>query len=306
MKKFLILAFLIVLVFAGIGFWFYQNAKPVTTAPAYKSFLIVKGTSAGQIGANLEKQGFIRSALAFKLYVRATGLSQKIVAGEYTPSPHLSLFKITDILLRGPDEIWVTIPEGLRREEIARKFAASLNKDETFIHDFLTASKDKEGFLFPDTHLFPKEATAEKIVAKMLDTFDTRAGLAVTKENVILASLVERETRTAEERPIVAGILQNRIKIGMALQVDATIQFIKGNWQPITLREREIKSPYNTYLNRGLPPGPICNPGLSSLKAALDPAKTEYLYYLHDSNGVIHYAKTLEEHNRNINKYIGT
>jgi len=306
MKKISIFIFLVVLVLGLAGLWFYQNAKPVATTLNFKNFLIVRGTSAGQIGTNLQKEGLIKSAVAFKLYVRLTGLSQKILAGEYVLSSNLSLFRITDQLLQGPKEIWVTIPEGLRREEIARKFAASLNKDETFIQDFLTVSKDKEGFLFPETYLFPKEATAQKIVEKMLATFDTKAGLALTKENIILASLVERETKTAEERLIVAGILQNRIKIGMALRVDATIQFIKGNWQPIALDDRKIKSPYNTYLNRGLPPGPICNPGLSSLKAALDPSETEYLYYLHDSDGVIHYAKTLEEHNRNINKYIGT
>lgn len=306
MKKFLILVFLVVLVLVGTGFWFYQNAKPKTTTPAFKDFLIIKGSSASQIGAGLEKQGFIRNAAAFKLYVRTAGLSQKILAGEYTLSPHLSLFKITDHLLRGPSEIWVTVPEGLRREEVARKFAAALDKDGTFIQDFLVASGDKEGYLFPDTYLFPKEAPAEKIVAKMLDTFDIKAGAAMSRENVILASLVERETKTASERPIVAGILLKRIKIGMALQVDATIQFVKGNWQPITLGERKIKSPYNTYLNRGLPPGPICNPGLSSLGATSNPAETEYLYYLHDARGIIHYAKTLEEHNRNVNKYIGT
>jgi len=319
MKKLLLLILVVALVGALGGVWFYENSQPQAKGQNFRNFLIVKGASAGQVGTNLEKQGFIRSALAFKLYVQMAGFSQKILAGEYSLSPGFSLFQITDQLLRGPQEIWVTIPEGLRREEIARKFAATLGKDEVFIQEFLAASRDKEGFLFPETYLFPKEATAEKIVAKMLSTFDLKAGAAVTREEVILASLVERETKTAEERPIVAGILLKRIKIGMPLQVDATLQYAVANsklktqnlklenwWEPILAVERQIKSPYNTYLNKGLPPGPICNPGLSSIKAAENPTAADYLYYLHDSQGVIHYAKTLEEHDRNVAKYIGT
>lgn len=306
MKKFLIAVFLIVLVLGLGGVWFYQNARPVETTQTFRNFLIVKGTSAGQIGANLEKQGFIRSALAFKFYLKFTGASKKILAGEYTLSPSFSLFKIVDQLRRGPKEIWVTIPEGLRREEIARKFAAGLGRDETFIKDFLAAAKDKEGFLFPDTYLFPKDVTAEKVVAKMLATFDLKADPVVSETDIILASLVERETKTVEERPVVAGILAKRIKIGMPLQVDATIQYLKGNWEPISLADRQIKSAYNTYLNKGLPPGPICNPGLSSIKAAVNSAETNFLYYLHDAKGIIHYAKTLEEHNANVRKYLGS
>lgn len=166
MKKFLIAVFLVVLALGLGGVWFYQNTRPVETTRTDKSFLIVKGTSASQIGANLEKAGLIRSALVFKLYLKFTGAPKKILAGDYNLSPGFSLFELLRQLLKGPKEIWVTIPEGLRREEVARKFAVALGKDETFVQDFLKLTQNKEGFLFPETYLFPKEAEAGKIIRR--------------------------------------------------------------------------------------------------------------------------------------------
>jgi UPF0755 protein len=309
MKKILVVVFTLFLVLVGFGIWFYQNTKPVSTVPSYKNFLITKGSGASKIGTDLEKSGFIKSSFAFRVYIQISGLSKKSLAGEYSLSPSFSVFKIVDQFLHGPAEIWVTIPEGLRVEEIAVKYASVLGKDADFVSDFVASGKAKEGYLFPDTYLFPKEVTAKQIIDKMLLTFDKKVGLDITKQDVVLASLVERETKTAEERPIVAGILFNRIEIGMPLQVDATIQYIMGKkdkwWGTVLLDDRKLKSSFNTYTNRGLPPSPICNPGLSSIKAVLNPAETDFLYYLHDTKGIIHYAKTLEEHSANIGKYIG-
>jgi UPF0755 protein len=139
----------------------------------------------------------------------------------------------------------------------------------------------------------------------MTSTFESKTSeLELTRDQVILASLIERETITDEERPIVAGILNNRLDIGMALQVDATIQYAKGSWDPILPQDKALNSPYNTYKFPGLPPGPIANPGLTSLKAVANPEETDFFYYLHDSKGKIYYAKTLEEHNQNITKYL--
>lgn len=309
MKKLSFLIFILVaLFFIGGFYWFYRNLTPVSNDVSYQYFLITKGASASQIGSSLEKSGFIKSALAFRLFVKFSGNSKKILAGEYRLSPSFSLSEIVDQFLHGPEEIWVTIPEGLRIEEVADRFAGVLMKDAQFVEDFLAAGKGKEGFLFPDTYLFPKETTAEKIVEKMLATFDKKVDLKTKNEDIILASLVERETKTAEERLIVAGILLNRVKIGMPLQVDATVQYVVGTsqkwWPVLSQDDLKIKSPYNTYLNLGLPPTPICNPGLSSIKAVVYPAKTDFLYYLHDLNGAIHYAKTLEEHNQNIRQYL--
>lgn len=303
MKKLLFTLLFFVVLVGGAGAWFYQNSRPVARTEALKDFLIVKGSGASQIGNKLEKDGFIKSGLAFKVYSQVTGAAGKIQAGEYRLSYDMSLFEIVGQLLRGPQEIWVTIPEGLRKEEVAQRFAKALGKDEIFTRDFLAGAD--EGYLFPDTYLFPKTASASAIVGKLERTFDSKTSdLDLIHDQVILASLIEREAKTDEERPVIAGILLNRIEIGMALQVDATIQYAKGNWQPIATGDKNLNSPYNTYKYRGFPPGPIANPGLSSLEAAANPTETDYFYYLHDSKGKIYYAKTLAEHNENIRRHL--
>lgn len=305
MKKLFFVPLLSLLLGVGIVFWFYKNAKPLTISEEFKDFLIVKGSGAIQIGNKLEKEGLIRNSLAFKVYVQVTGAANKIQAGEYRLSSDMSLIEIVGQLRRGPVEIWVTIPEGYRHEEIADKFTSTLGKDENFKKEFLIASVEQEGYLFPDTYLFPKTASASAIVNKLTRTFDIKTSeMNLTRDQVILASLIEREAKSNEERPVIAGILLNRLNIGMALQVDATIQYAKGSWEPITVSDKNFNSPYNTYRFPGLPPGPISNPGLVSLEAAANPAKTDYLYYLHDSKGKVYYAKSLEGHNENIRNYL--
>lgn len=316
MKKLFLLPLIIILAAAVGAFWFYKSSLSVSNNKNFSYFVINKGSGASQIGKKLESAGLIKSALAFKLYLQFTGQSGKLMPGEFRLTPSYTLFQTVSTLFKGPVEIWVTIPEGLRREEIASKFAVSLDKDEAFTSEFLQISKGKEGYLFPDTYLFPKEASASAIVKRMEATFNSKTSEFTPKnsnltfsEAVTLASILERETKTDAERPIVAGILLNRIEIGMPLQVDASVQYAVGtskNWWPIlTLDDLAIKSAYNTYKNRGLPPAPIASPGLSSLEAAMNPEKSDYWYYIHDSKGIIHYAKTLSEHNANIAKYLG-
>lgn len=322
MKKLIFLPLFLILATALSVVWFYQNIKPPSDNKEYKDFLITKGSSASQIGAKLESAGFIKSALAFKIYIQFSGKASRMQTGEFRLSPSFSLFQTVEQLMRGPTEIWVTIPEGLRREEIAQRFAKGLDKNSLFVSDFLEASVGSEGKLFPDTYLFAKDASASSIINKMTKTFSSKTNGLVSSgglgfdETLILASIIERETKTDDERPMVAGILLNRLNIGMALQVDATVQYAiatsrnKGQitaaswWTPLTREDLAINSPYNTYKFPGLPPGPISNPGLSSLLAAFSPEKNEYFYYIHDKNGQIHYAKTLDEQNANISKYL--
>jgi UPF0755 protein len=315
-KKLLFLPLLVVLVLAAVAVWFYINVQPVSDNKNFSNFVITKGASASQIGTKLQSSGFIKSALAFKIYIQFTGQSGKLQSGQFRLSPSFSLFQNINALFKGPIEIWVTIPEGLRREEIAAKFAAALGRDSTFVDEFLLASKEKEGYLFPDTYLFPLDASATAVVKKMTDTFSAKTSGLTPKgsnltfvEAVTLASIIERETKTDAERPIVAGILINRLNAGMPLQVDAAVQYAIGtskDWWPILgLTDLKINSPFNTYKFAGLPPAPIANPGLSSLKAAFAPTATSYWYYIHDSTGQIHYAKTLAEHNANIAKFLG-
>lgn len=302
--------------------WLYINVQAPSGNHEFKEFIIAKGTSAGTIGTNLQKAGLIKSAVAFKIYTQFTGIAGSMVPGDFRLSPNLNLFQTVDLLTKGPTQLWITIPEGLRREEIAFRFAKGLNRGGSFITDFLNASKDSEGMLFPDTYLFPKDASASSIVNKMTKTFSAKTNsLGVTngltyEERIILASILERETKTDAERPVVAGILINRLNLGMALQVDATVQYAAATarcknqsadcdwWVPLTKEDLAINSPYNTYKFPGLPPGPISNPGLSSLTAAFNPVKTDYLYYIHGADGQIHYGKNLNEQNANIQKYL--
>lgn len=314
MKKILLALFLGLILIVATAVWFYINAQPVSSNKDFKNFLINKGSSAGQIGIKLQEAGLIKNSIAFKIYTQFSGLSGKVQAGEYRLSPNFNLFQMVGQLTRGPLELWVTIPEGLRREEIATRFATGLERDHAFTNEFLQASKGEEGMLFPDTYLFPKDASASAVVNKMVRTFDAKtSGLLAGpdlnfNQRVTLASIIERETKTDTERPVVAGILINRIKAGMPLQVDATVQYAVGthaDWWPIlSLEDLKIKSPFNTYKFVGLPPTPIANPGLSSLKAAFNPTQSDYWYYIHDKDGHIHFAKTLEEQNANISRYL--
>ena len=176
--------------------------------------------------------------------------------------------------------------------------------------------------MFPDTYLIPRDATASAIAQILLDNFNTKVTAAMKADatrsgltfaqTITLASIVEREGKTVQDKPVIAGILLNRIKLGMPLQVDATLQYALG-YQPfektwwkkdLTDDDKKIDSLYNTYANVGLPPGPISNPGIVSIKAAIYPTASDYLYYLHDKTGAVHYAKTIAEHEANIQKYL--
>ena len=318
MKKLLISFFFLLASFSLVLLFVYREAKPVSNDTSFKYFLIVKGTGASQVANNLGKSGLLRSPILFKLYMRLTGLSQKIQAGQYKLSSSYSLFKTISEINKGPIEVWVTIPEGLRREQIAEKFINVLNPSdpEIFRSEFLDLSKGKEGYLFPDTYLFPWDARPSLIVSKMLTTFDAKIK-DITVSEIIVASLIERETLNDEERPVVAGIIFKRLKNGWPLQIDATVQYASATercknrlsdcdwWQTVTKDEIGLTSRFNTYKYPGLPPSPIANAGLTSLNAAMSPEESSFWFYLHDPSGAIHYAKTLEEHNLNISRYLG-
>ncbi|MDO8503666.1 MAG: endolytic transglycosylase MltG [bacterium] len=330
MRKLLFVPLLIILAVISLLIWWNVNSREVNDKDnTAQPFLITRGQSASVIAKNLEKQGLIRSNSVFRLYLEVTGNAEKIQAGEYTLSPNLNLRAIASLLLSGPQELWVTYPEGIRREEIALRTISTLglkgDQAQIFWDEFIVSSEDHEGYLFPDTYLFARDISALKVVNKLKSTFkvkttEVKSGSLTLEQIVNLASIVERETITDEEKPIVAGILTNRLNIGMALQADATLQYVTGTrrcggqtlvemlscqwWVPPTVQDKEIVSSYSTYGRRGLPQGPIGNPGLKSIEAAANSTDSPYLYYLHDAAGKIHYARTLDEHNENITKYL--
>ena len=310
MKKLLVLFGLILIGFIGFLVWWKNGAGPVNSADTtQKVFVIVPGAPIRGIGNDLKEQGLIRDPVIFFLHVKKNNLDKKIQAGDYKLSPTMNLAEVIEQLTTGRMDVWVQVKEGVRAEEIAEILEEQLpNFDESWI----SVLKENEGYLFPDTYLVPAQADVAMIISIMRGNFDTKTaevGIIPTPQIVTLASLIERESRGNEEKPTIAGILTNRIRDGIPLQVDATIQYGKGNknrWWPIieVSDYQGFQSTYNTYLITGLPPGPISNPGIESLKAAANPASTPYYYYIHEPDGLVHYAKTVSEHNNNVNKYL--
>lgn len=318
LRSFIVILLGLVLIFGVVSWWNF-NLSPVSRDQTTQDFIVRKGEGLSSVAGKLQEKGLIRSPLVFKLYARQTGLDSKIQAGTFKISSNMSAEEILQVLSGKPVERWITLVEGLRVEEMARKLNEELGiKNEEFLE------VAKEGYMFPDTYLLPQEITVERMAQIIKDNFEQKFddGLrqkirqqGLTEEQgVILASIVEREARSDEARRMVASILLKRFKIGMKLDADATVQYAKDSlklkqegkidkfWKPVTQKDySEVASPYNTYLNAGLPPAPICNPGLSSLKAVANTdASIPYLYYYHDSKGRSHYAKTLEEHNKNV------
>lgn len=317
----------VLMLFFGIGYvWFRDASKPVSDSEQTVRVVIPKGFSASQVGQKLYQSGLVRSPFAFKIYLQLTNSTKIIKPGEYTLKKNQDLREIVKKLLEGPDEVWVTIPEGLRREEIALRVADQLELEESasFIREFMEASDKLEGYLFPDTYLFPRDIKAEQVVRILNGTFEEKyAEIAKNQEKrkksdiVKMASIIEREAREDNERPVISGILWKRYDSeGWLIQADATVQYVLGsinctvndkncNWWPIPKKkDLEIDSPFNTYLYKSLPPTPISNPGSSSLKASIYPQESEYWFYIHGKDGNVRFARNLEEHNANIAKYI--
>lgn len=285
-----------------------------------QTFVVPQGQAVRVIADRLAAEGLIKQPLALRATLKLNGLEGRIQAGSFEVSPSMTLQQISEVLTSGTTDLWITIPEGWRREEIAQSLAqAELPAfDET---EFLDISATSEGMLFPDTYLVPRQVTAAAIYDLLTNTFDQKVtqGLAAEyaassrdpDEVLVMASLLEREARGYEEMRQVAGVLWKRIELGMPLQVDATLQYAKGYnaatgnwWTPPLGADRQLNSPFNTYQNPGLPPRPIANPGVDAVRAALNPAQTDYLFYIHDNQGGIHFAETLDQHNANVNRYL--
>ena len=284
-----------------------------------QTFVIPKGQALQVIGQRLREEKLIRSPLLFRLWVKRQGLEQKIPAGSFKISPNLSLNEVIQLLVAGTDDVWVTLLEGWRKEEVAASLAKQLKNFDS--QEFLTLASESEGYLFPDTYLFPQEATAKLVYDTLLSTFERKISSQLRDEIesqgktlaevIILASIIEREAQQPADMKLVAGVLQNRLNFGMPLQVDATLQYAKGYnqvhqswWVEPRAADKQLNSLFNTYKYPGLPPGPICNPGLNAITAAIYPTQSDYLYYISDRSGKMHYAVDLEEHNANVQKYL--
>ena len=311
--------------------WWSSNLQALSDSGDKQIFEVKPGMSASQVAEELEKKELIKSAQAFKQLSKLNKVDSKLVTGQYYVSPAMSARDILDILLKGPepDIVKVTIPEGYTVAEIVKTLAKNglgtekdLYKamqsfkadDYSFLKDVPNGEERLEGFLFPDTYFFDKKALPKEVIERFLQRFnkelttETHARLQElnlsVKDWVIKASIVEREAVKAEERPLIAGVFDNRLRIRMPLQSCATVQYILGEVKPLlTIADTQIKSPYNTYIVAGLPPGPISNPGRASLQAVLYPQKTDYLYFVAKKDGSHAFAVTYNQHLQNISKY---
>ena len=289
---------------------------------------IAPGTGTAAIGRRLVDAGIVRDETTFRLALWWSGQSRGLQAGEYRFDQAVSPREVVARLARG--DVYtrrLTFPEGLTVAEMAqiyemRGFGKAADfveaaRDGSVIHDLDPTAPDLEGYLFPETYPIPRGMPASQLIRSMVDRFravygsDLRESAAeqgfTTRQVVSLASLVEKETGRPDERPVVAAVYRNRLRIGMGLQADPTVVYAlrrEGRYNGNIRREDlQMDSPYNTYRHAGLPPGPIASPGKASLEAALMPANVPYLYFVSRNDGSHVFAETLDEHNRNVREF---
>ena len=302
--------------------------RPVDPAGTERSFTIEQGEAVPSIGVRLQSDGLIASATAFRDYVVYTGLDTSIQAGKYELSPAMSVVDIARKLQDAtPEDVTFVVLPGWRMEEVAaslptsglsvtpEQFSAAAGGHPAG-YDFFETSSSSEGFLYPDTYILPRTTDAEELRDALVRNFSlhlsaelrdgfARNGLSVY-QGVTLASIVQREAMQEQEQPIIASVFLNRLNAGMKLDSDPTVQYalgyniLQGTWwtNPLSTEDMQVVSPFNTYINFGLPPQPIGNPGASALQAVAFPAQTSYFYFRArcDGSGLHIFAETFEEH----------
>jgi len=279
--------------------------------PVNKIITVEKGATLRQVSENFQKEKLVRFSVIFDILTRYTGHEKDIKAGRYLFDRPFSVVGLMQRLIKGESGISgvkITIPEGLTIKDINSIFQNS------GFEDFVIENKELEGYLFPDTYLFLADNTSEDAIARMTENLEVKT--ADFKEAIKnsgrsfdqilkMASLIEKEAADSEDRKIISGVLWKRLDKKMALQVDATLDYALGkNTFELTTEDLKKDGPYNTYTRRGLPPTPICNPGLDAITAAIFPEKTPYWYYLSDKNGKVYYSKTFDEHIIKKQKYL--
>lgn len=288
---------------------------PPSDYPDGTIIAISKDMSITQAATEFKAKHAIHSSFIFKIYAKVLSKGFGVKMGDYLlnePESVLRLAYRTTHGIQGLPRIKITVPEGLASSDIARLFAKNIPDFD--IAKFNALAKPFEGYLFPDTYFFYRTTTAQEVFDTMRSNFDSHVeGLKIPpnlkgvtfKDAVIMASIVEEEARSPEDRRVIAGILWKRLSKNMPLQVDPPFFYILGKTSAeLTKKDLATTSPYNLYKHTGLPPTPIDNPGLDAIKATLEATSTEYYFYLSDVNGIMHYAKTYEGHLVNKGKYI--
>ncbi len=332
MRRFLLLAVVgLVICAAGAAAWTirWRLSAPFKAYEGPEQFVeVAPGSTSQAIGRRLVDQGIVCDTLTFRIALWRSGAARQLRAGEYRFDRPMTPREVIDTMARGAVfQLPITFPEGLTIREMARSYEArgfgpaaafaDAARRAALIADLDAAAADLEGYLFPDTYLLTRRTSADQLAAQMVARFRAvftpalveeaaSNGLSV-RQAVTLASLVEKETARADERPVVAAVYRRRLALGMGLQSDPTVIYAleragryRGN---LTKEHLRLDSPYNTYRYAGLPPGPIAAPGRSSLEAVLRPAAVDYLYFVSRNDGSHAFARTLAEHNRNVQRY---
>ena len=324
---------IIVLLLGSMGFlsWWSLATQPYSPTGKNEKITIAQGTTAAQLAEELQQRHLIRSAWAFRYLARAQQSDFKLYVGDYQLAPTMPPSEMIKRLIVGSialDTIRLTIPEGYTTEQIIallvqkgigskEEFTKVVTDDEfpyPFLKDAPKGIHRLEGYLFPNTYDIAVKTTPHAVMDLLLQQFSKELTPDVLKQLdiiklsvpqwVTLGSMVEKEAVKESDRPLIASVVMNRLKINQPLQIDATIQFLLEAPKPkLFNKDLQIPSPYNTYLNLGLPLGPIANPGHASLQAALYPAQTEFLYYVAKKDGYHAFAKTYAEHLKNIKLY---
>jgi UPF0755 protein len=328
-KLFVLLLLVVVAAGATAGVLYWRINHPFRGYEAVEQFVeLPQGIGSVPIGERLVAAGVVRDIATFRTALWMSRQGRHLKAGEYRFDHAMTPFEVIDKIARGDVfVISVTFPEGLTIVEMAKIFEShglgtaesfvTAAKDPAPIHEIDPAARDLEGYLFPETYALSRHTDAVKLTAMMVARFEkvftpelrqaAAARMLTIRQAVTLASIVEKETAKAEERPLVAAVYTTRLRIGMAMQCDPTVIYglIKAGRYNGNIHKDDLSfdSPYNTYRYPGLPPGPIASPGRASLEAALHPAAADYLYFVSRNDGSHEFARTLEEHNRNVQKF---
>ncbi len=321
------IAVLIVAAILAAGAWFgYAIWGDKSHPEGTKEVIVARGSTFHDIATQLAGAGIIANETAFRLYAKIEHADTTAHAGEFRFPPHQTASQVLAQLESGGAQVakWVTIPEGFTAKQIAQRLqdegvGDARAYESAFLHDSIVVggarTKNLEGFLFPSTYLIPNDAAPKTVEDILIAQFrkelphdaeqKARARGLTVPQVVTLASLIEREAKADDERPLMAGVYYNRLRLGMPLEVDATIEYaLPEHHDVITYGDLKIDSPYNSYLHPGLPPTPIANPGGPSLQAAFNPKPSPFLYYVYKGNGHHAFARTLAEQNANIAKYL--
>jgi UPF0755 protein len=296
-----------------VSFWYFFI--PPALFPEKSYIRITQGETVNAFVTDAESKHVVRSKDTFKLVLELSGATRHMIIGDYYFDRPLGLVPFAGRITRGDfrlQQVRVTLPEGTTRKQMAALLTKVLPQ---FVSaDFMDQTKNDEGYLFPDTYYFSPLASPTEVIARLKQNYENKVAplredikaSGMSEHDVItLASILEKEANGNEDRAIIAGILEKRLASNMALEVDASFVYLLGKESSqLTLADLKTDSPYNTYTHRGLPPTPIDNPGLASIVAVLHPTLTPYLFYLHDSKGVAHYAKTFDEHKKNKALYL--